>query len=57
MDDVAHQKNSYDMISASNHNEKEERLTGESKIDPTKFILIGKMNRFPICFIISLLGN
>jgi hypothetical protein len=34
-----------------------EGLTGESRIDPTKLIFILKINRFPICFIISLLGN
>lgn len=33
------------------------RLTGESRIDPTRLILIRRMKRFPICFIISLLGN
>lgn len=32
-------------------------LTGESRIDPTRLMLIRRMNRFPICFIISLLGN
>lgn len=31
-------------------------LTGESKIDPTRFIFILKMNKLPICFMISLLG-
>lgn len=33
------------------------RLTGESRIDPTRLMLIRRMNKFPICFIISLLGN
>lgn len=32
-------------------------LTGESRIDPTRLMLIRRMKRFPICFIISLLGN
>ena len=32
-------------------------LTGESRIDPTRLIFILKMNKFPICFMISLLGN
>jgi hypothetical protein len=26
-------------------------------MDPTRFMLIRKMNRFPICFMISLLGS
>ncbi len=32
-------------------------LTGESRIEPTRLILIRRMNRFPICFMISLLGS
>jgi hypothetical protein len=31
-------------------------LTGESRIDPTRFIFILRINKFPICFMISLLG-
>jgi hypothetical protein len=34
-----------------------QKNSGESRIDPTRLILIRRMNRLPICFMISLRGS
>jgi hypothetical protein len=52
----ASQRPSVTVRSRTEDNEGEEH-TGESRIDPTKLIFILKINRLPICFMISLLGN
>jgi hypothetical protein len=54
----ANQKNSCTIVAVSvSSGTSRMGLTGESRIDPTRFIFIRKMNKFPICFMISLLGN
>jgi hypothetical protein len=52
----ASQRPSIDVCGTAEYDKREGR-TGESRIDPTKLIFILKINKFPICFIISLLGN